>query len=318
VPTATAVAEITFLNAEPPQTIEVDELISISGVVFEDTNRDGLRDVGEPALKGVAINAEMADTEASRVVALTTTNDQGEFTVQASRYALISVQVPEGFRPVTPITRRATQQLAFGLRADAMTVERVVQSPPVNIIAPPLHLPPEVWAAFGGAGLFLMGLAAFVVHRLNEQTQVLRELISEQIVLGRSRNITETNWQAAVEQAIVESWGAAVQADSFLGLSAWPNAWMRFSMKDGRIFTFTVLWATPTGFHLSKPKRLLRHHRTTGAIELHRVFEHFARQSDQPAHLPRCCEWFVCVDKATRDSGIRVVLPKSLRIKAAQ
>ena len=171
--TATAVTEVTFLTTNPPQTMDVDELIAVSGLVFEDANHNGLRDEGELVLKGVTISAEMADDATSQVVTLTMTDERGEFHLQASSRALISIQVPEGFRPVSPITRfAAAEQLVFGLRTDTMTIERVVQSPPVNIIAPPpLHITPEIAFALGAFGLLSLVFAAIVIRHQSQQTQ---------------------------------------------------------------------------------------------------------------------------------------------------
>ena len=317
--TATAAAEVTFLTTNPPQTLDVDGLIAVSGLVFEDENHNGLRDEGEPALKGVTISAEMTGDTASQVVALTMTDERGEFHLQASSRALISIQVPDGFRPVTPITRfAAAEQLVFGLRTDTMTVERVVQSPPVNIIAPPLHITPEIAFGLGAFGLLSLVFVTIVIRHQSQQTQALRELVNGQVMLRSQSQMNETNWQSVIEQAIADSWGASAQADSFLGLSCLPHAWMRFLMKDGRIFTFTVARAGLAGFHISRPRRSSGEQRLMAAIELRRVFEHFARTSNQPAMLPRQCEWFVCVDRVSCAQGIRIVLPKSLRIKAAQ
>ncbi|MFQ5601185.1 MAG: SdrD B-like domain-containing protein [Candidatus Krumholzibacteriia bacterium] len=93
----------------------------ISGVVFEDLDRDGRRDLDEPGVPGVSVGLEKPG-----VVLIRRTDDRGRFAFGVNEPGIYRVrkQVLEGWRPTTPsqlqvfIVRRPDGSLSGFGRAD--------------------------------------------------------------------------------------------------------------------------------------------------------------------------------------------------------
>jgi predicted MPP superfamily phosphohydrolase len=80
----------------------------ISGVVFDDTNRNGTRDAGERGVAGVAVSNQ--DT-------VVTTDASGTFRMSSEGTGVIFVSTPNAYRPVGPWWRAANsaEPLSFAL-----------------------------------------------------------------------------------------------------------------------------------------------------------------------------------------------------------
>jgi hypothetical protein len=82
--------------------------VPVTGQVFEDQNRNGVRDAGEPTMAGVAISDQ---------VQVVRTDAQGRFAFEAAGYGFVSVTQPAGFAVRGPFWRRvaAGEDMAFPL-----------------------------------------------------------------------------------------------------------------------------------------------------------------------------------------------------------
>ena len=80
----------------------------ISGIVFDDTNRNGTRDAGERGVAGVAVSNQ--DT-------VVTTDASGAFRMSSEGTGVIFVSTPNAYRPVGPWWRPANsaKPLSFAL-----------------------------------------------------------------------------------------------------------------------------------------------------------------------------------------------------------
>ncbi|HEX5072777.1 MAG TPA: metallophosphoesterase [Gemmatimonadaceae bacterium] len=80
----------------------------VSGVVFEDTNRNGTRDAGERGVAGIAVSNQ--DT-------VVTTDASGAFRLPSAGTGVIFVSTPNAYRPVGPWWRPVSsgEPLAFAL-----------------------------------------------------------------------------------------------------------------------------------------------------------------------------------------------------------
>ena len=119
---------------------------------------------------------------------------------------------------------------------------------------------------------------------------------------------SEAHWFRIAEQAVADTLRESAQIESFLGLSPLPNAWIRFSTRDGQILTFGV-----SRFNLSSQR--LRVGRAINPLvsgraytEMRMLYQHFATLSDLPTMLPRQCRWFVLVEQAVLILPMRNVL----------
>ncbi|PDW03176.1 SdrD B-like domain-containing protein [Candidatus Viridilinea mediisalina] len=98
-------AAVTILSAEdPPQRVDVAlrGTASIAGETWVDANRDGVRDAGEAALGGVAVQLSIAVVGATEpFVANTTTGDDGSYSFSnlPPGLATVSFTTPAGYVP---------------------------------------------------------------------------------------------------------------------------------------------------------------------------------------------------------------------------
>ena len=83
----------------------------VSGVVFDDTNRNGAQDAGEPGIAGVAVSNQDA---------VVTTDAKGAFRLTGAGTGVVFVSTPDGYRAVGPFWRAAdgSRPLAFALTLD--------------------------------------------------------------------------------------------------------------------------------------------------------------------------------------------------------
>ena len=88
----------------------------ISGVVFDDTNRNGTRDAGERGVAGVAVSNQ--DT-------VVTTDASGVFRLPGEGTGVIFVSMPNAYRPVGPWWRPAnsTKPVSFALTREQSSTE---------------------------------------------------------------------------------------------------------------------------------------------------------------------------------------------------
>ncbi len=76
----------------------VEEAVSVTGVVFLDTNANGVADAGEPGIEGVVVSDQ---------VQVVTTDRDGRYSLSARGYGLLFVSQPDGYASVGPFWRRA-------------------------------------------------------------------------------------------------------------------------------------------------------------------------------------------------------------------
>ena len=109
-PRILCLAVLAALGATGPRTAEV------SGVVFDEANRNGTRDAGEPGIGGVAVSNQDA---------VATTDAQGAFRLSGPGTGVIFVSTPNHYRAVGPFWRAAdtTRPLAFALTREAPSTE---------------------------------------------------------------------------------------------------------------------------------------------------------------------------------------------------
>lgn len=87
----------------------------VSGVVFEDANRNGVRDAGEPGIAGVAVSNQDA---------VVTTDASGTFRLGDAGTGVVFVSTPDGYRTVGPFWRpAAARPLSFALERDSAKAE---------------------------------------------------------------------------------------------------------------------------------------------------------------------------------------------------
>ena len=88
----------------------------ISGVVFDDTNRNGTRDAGERGVAGVAVSNQ--DT-------VVTTDASGAFRLPGEGTGVIFVSMPNAYRPVGPWWRPAkpAEPVSFALTREQSSTE---------------------------------------------------------------------------------------------------------------------------------------------------------------------------------------------------
>ena len=88
----------------------------ISGVVFDDTNRNGTRDAGERGVAGVAVSNQ--DT-------VVTTDASGAFRLPGEGTGVIFVSMPNAYRPVGPWWRPANsaEPVSFALTGEQSSTE---------------------------------------------------------------------------------------------------------------------------------------------------------------------------------------------------
>jgi len=88
----------------------------ISGVVFDDTNRNGTRDAGERGVAGVAVSNQ--DT-------VVTTDASGAFRLPGQGTGVIFVSMPNAYRPVGPWWRPANsaEPVSFALTREQSSTE---------------------------------------------------------------------------------------------------------------------------------------------------------------------------------------------------
>jgi Icc protein len=88
----------------------------ISGVVFDDTNRNGTRDAGEQGVAGVAVSNQ--DT-------VVTTDASGAFRLPGEGTGVIFVSMPNAYRPVGPWWRPANsaEPVSFALTREQSSTE---------------------------------------------------------------------------------------------------------------------------------------------------------------------------------------------------
>jgi len=105
-PRILGLALITALGIARPQAT------AVSGVVFDDANRNGTRDGGEAGIAGVAVSNQDA---------VVTTDATGAFRLPTAGTGVVFVSTPDGYRTTGPFWRPAdaTRPLAFALARDA-------------------------------------------------------------------------------------------------------------------------------------------------------------------------------------------------------
>ena len=87
----------------------------VSGVVFEDANRNGVRDAGEPGIAGVAVSNQDA---------VVMTDASGTFRLGDAGTGVVFVSTPDGYRTSGPFWRPvAAQPLSFALTRDSAGAE---------------------------------------------------------------------------------------------------------------------------------------------------------------------------------------------------
>ncbi len=88
----------------------------VSGVVFDDTNRNGTRDAGERGVAGVAVSNQDA---------VVTTDASGSFRLPGTGTGVVFVSAPNGYRAVGPWWRQAdsVSPLSFALTTDQPSAE---------------------------------------------------------------------------------------------------------------------------------------------------------------------------------------------------
>jgi len=88
----------------------------ISGVVFDDTNRNGTRDAGERGVAGVAVSNQ--DT-------VVTTDASGAFRLPGEGTGVIFVSMPNAYRPVGPWWRpaKSAEPVSFALTREQSSTE---------------------------------------------------------------------------------------------------------------------------------------------------------------------------------------------------
>jgi predicted MPP superfamily phosphohydrolase len=85
------------------------EATLVTGLVFEDRDGNGRRDLGEPGIPGVAVSDQ---------VQVVTTDESGLFRMDARGYGLVFVSQPDGYVVSGPFWRAADgSTVEFGLRA---------------------------------------------------------------------------------------------------------------------------------------------------------------------------------------------------------
>ena len=101
-PRVLCIVLIAALGASHPQSAE------ISGVVFDDANRNGTREAGETGIAGVAVSNQDA---------VVTTDAKGAFRLPGPGTGVVFVSTPDGYRAVGAFWRAAEtpQPLSFGL-----------------------------------------------------------------------------------------------------------------------------------------------------------------------------------------------------------
>ena len=109
-PRILCLAFIAALGAIHPRTTDV------TGVVFDDANRNGARDAGESGIAGVAVSNQDA---------VVTTDAQGAFRLNGPGTGVVFVSTPNDYRAVGPFWRTAdtTRPLAFALTREAASTE---------------------------------------------------------------------------------------------------------------------------------------------------------------------------------------------------
>jgi len=90
--------------------------IEVSGVVFDDTNRNGTRDAGERGVAGVAVSNQ--DT-------VVTTDTAGAFRLPGEATGVIFVSMPNAYRAVGPWWRpsNSTEPLSFAIAREQPSTE---------------------------------------------------------------------------------------------------------------------------------------------------------------------------------------------------
>jgi hypothetical protein len=103
----------------------------------------------------------------------------------------------------------------------------------------------------------------------------------------------ESAWFGLAEQVIADVMRESVKVDSFLGLAPLPNAWMRFSTRDGQILTFALSRSKVQGCRWWEARKVDPHETARGQVDLRMLYQHYASAANLPSRLPRHCEWFV-------------------------
>jgi len=90
--------------------------VEVSGVVFDDTNRNGTRDAGERGVAGVPVSNQDA---------VVTTDASGAFRLSGAGTGVVFVSTPDGYRSAGPWWRPAEsgQPISFGLTRDRQSGE---------------------------------------------------------------------------------------------------------------------------------------------------------------------------------------------------
>ena len=89
-PRILTVVLLVALGAPPAQSAEV------SGVVFDDANRNGTQDAGEVGIAGVAVSNQDA---------VVTTDAKGTFRLVSAGTGVVFVSTPDAYRALCPLWR---------------------------------------------------------------------------------------------------------------------------------------------------------------------------------------------------------------------
>jgi hypothetical protein len=93
---------------------------SISGYVFEDLNRNGVKDKNEPGIKGIAVSDQV------KVVA---TSDDGSYTIAGSKgYGIVFISQPDGYKCIDSFWKTTDPAKAAGTFNFSLTKTKQVSS----------------------------------------------------------------------------------------------------------------------------------------------------------------------------------------------
>ena len=323
---------IQVLTHGVPEPQTVDDLITIRGLVYDDANGNGARDPDELALKGVSIASEaLADEQGHTRIASSAVSDaQGRFALVASTRTLLTVQAPDGWRVIGPVTRFATQEMAFGLRQERIGVERVITLAPDLKVALDVAVPPPAparitldqttqanWAALilGLAGLaatLLIALALWAHSRAHA-----RAALHVALTRAARARLTDADWAQAVEQVLANGGVSGAQVERFLGMGTSTGAtggWMRFSDRDGRVYTLAAGRAGLRAANIAGANRRLNRAHPLTLARLHAVWRHFAPGVAQSRVLPEGAQWWLA--QSPQPVGRLVSLWRALTTRA--
>ena len=106
---------------------------TVTGIVFNDKNGNGIQDPGEEGLPGISVS--IIDSNTGQVIATTITDENGNYTfdnVPTGEYNVIVGEGPEGTKPSTPtsqtitVENNSTTNVEFGFEPQEGTITGIV------------------------------------------------------------------------------------------------------------------------------------------------------------------------------------------------